>query len=269
MILFPPCKINLGLKVVEKRSDGYHNLETIMFQLPVNDVLELVKSDVFSFKSSGIPIPGSQENNLCIKAFELLKNRHSIGNVQIHLMKNIPMGGGLGGGSSNGTYTLLALNELFELNLSKDVLRSYAAELGSDCPLFVETFPQFAEGRGELLSPISINLSGYYLRLINIGIHISTKEAFSSCRFPSKEKPLLQDIIQQKIENWKGNLHNDFEDSVFPLYPALANLKEKLYEDGAIYASMTGSGSTLYAIYTQKPELLHLENGVFEKIVEL
>lgn len=269
MIFFPPCKINLGLKVVNKRVDGFHNLETVMFILPIFDVLEVVKADEFSFTSSGKEIPGNPNSNLCVKAFELLKREKNIGNVYIHLYKNIPMGGGLGGGSSNGTYTLLALNSLFELNLNNDELRTYAAELGSDCPLFVENVPQYATGRGEILEPFSLDLKGYYLKIINIGIHCSTKDAFSSLNLKENHSD-IKAILNQPIETWKEALHNDFEDSIFPLYPHLKELKRKLYTEGAVYASMTGSGSTLFGIYKEKPTLSVSGNeSGFEEIIQL
>jgi 4-diphosphocytidyl-2-C-methyl-D-erythritol kinase len=269
MIFFPPCKINLGLKVVNKRVDGFHNLETVMFILPICDVLEVVKAPEFTFLTSGKEIPGNPNSNLCVKAFELLKREKNIGNVYIHLYKNIPMGGGLGGGSSNGTYTLLALNSLFELNLSNDELRHYAAELGSDCPLFVENVPQYATGRGEILEPFSVDLKGYYLKIINIGIHCSTKDAFSSLILKENDTN-LRAILERPIETWKGALHNDFEDSIFPLYPELKELKDSLYAEGAVYASMTGSGSTLYGIYKVKPTstFTKSEHG-FEEIIQL
>lgn len=269
MIFFPPCKINLGLKVVNKRVDGFHNLETVMFTLPIFDVLEVVKASEFTFKSSGKEIPGNPNTNLCVKAFELLKREKGIGNVYIHLYKNIPMGGGLGGGSSNGTYTLRALNSLFDLNIDNDTLRMYAAELGSDCPLFVENVPQYATGRGEILEPFHVDLKGYFLKIINVGIHCSTKDAFATLTL--KENPMdIKAILNQPIETWKENLHNDFEDSIFPLYPELKVLKKKLYDEGAVYASMTGSGSTLYAIYKEKPAntVVDTELG-FQEIIQL
>lgn len=270
MILFPPCKINLGLNILNKREDGYHNLETIMFQLPFFDVLEIVRSDAFAFTSSGIPIDANPSQNLCVKAYEALKNRFDLSPVKIHLHKNIPMGGGLGGGSSDATYVLKGLNELFELNLTTPQLQEISAELGSDCPLFVETTPQLATGRGEILEPIAVDLSGYHLKLVNIGIHVSTQLAFSSVSF-SHEKESLRALIQEPIENWKNTIKNGFESSVFAKFPELNTLKSKLYDEGAMYAAMSGSGSTLFAIYKNEPLLSFSEkqDAVLEKIIYL
>ena len=268
MILFPPCKINLGLRVISKREDGYHSLETLMFQLPFTDILEIVKAENFSIKTTGIEIQDSFENNLCFKAYQLLKKDFKIGNVSIHLHKNIPMGAGLGGGSADGTYTLLLLNELFELKLNNDTLREYAAELGSDCPLFVEKSPQIATGRGEILAPFSINLSGYYIHIINLGIHVNTKDAFSNLVLNQQKESIIE-TLKLPISDWKITLKNDFETTVFEKYPELKNLKTKLYQEGADYVSMTGSGSTIFAIKSQKPSLLfeNQKENIIEKIV--
>lgn len=270
MILFPPCKINLGLRVISKREDGYHELETVMFQLPFYDVLEIVKSDKFSIKTSGITIESSTENNLCVKAYHLLQQDFNLPPVHIHLHKNIPMGAGLGGGSADGTYTLLALNELFDLKLNTTQLQSYALKLGSDCPLFVIQNPQIAKGRGEILEAFEFNLSGYYIHLINLGIHVSTKDAFSNIQL-NKNKTSVLDSLKTPIENWKNLLINDFELSVFEKFPMLADLKEKFYQNGAIYVAMSGSGSTLFGIYSNKPDLMFVNSkeNVLEKIVQI
>jgi 4-diphosphocytidyl-2-C-methyl-D-erythritol kinase len=268
MILFPPCKINLGLHILHKRSDGYHALDTLMFQVPFCDILEVVKSDDFQFTTSGLPIPGAIESNLCVQAFHKMKTRFGLSNVHIHLHKIIPMGGGLGGGSSDGTYVLLALNELFKLNLSVDVLQEIAAELGSDCPLFVVSKPQIAQGRGEKLEFFPLDLSGYYLKLVNIGIHVSTKEAFSNIQFHIPKKN-IQALMKQPIASWKETVHNDFENTIFEMHPSLATLKEALYAEGAVYASMSGSGSTMYALYAKKPKLIFGKRAIYEKIIQL
>lgn len=252
--MFPPCKINLGLTICGKRTDGYHELESIMYQLPFCDVLEIVPADTFSFSSTGLEIPGSENANLCVKAYHLLAEKYDIPPVKIHLHKIIPMGAGLGGGSADGSYTLLLLNKLFKLNLSHDELRDFALKLGSDCPLFIEQYPQLAKGRGEVLSPVSLNLKGYYLQLINIGIHVSTREAFEKLSY-AEQTPDLEQLIRLPIEKWRENLKNDFEKPVFAQYPELQEIKEELYRRGAIYASMTGSGSTLFAIFAKKPEV--------------
>lgn len=270
MILFPPCKINLGLRVISKREDGYHELETVMFQLPFFDVLEIVKADSFSIKTTGIAIESPSENNLCVKAYHLLQQDFKLSPVHIHLHKNIPMGAGLGGGSADGTYTLLALNELFDLKMSILQLQNYALKLGSDCPLFVLKNPQLAKGRGEILEICELNLSGHYIHLINLGIHVSTKDAFSNIQLNKNQFSVLESL-KKPIETWKDLLMNDFECSVFEKFPTLGELKEKLYQNGAIYVAMSGSGSTLFGIYNNKPDLMFVntKENVLEKIVQI
>ena len=214
MILFPPAKINLGLQIHSKRSDGFHEIETCMLPIPFYDILELTLSASFSFEQTGIKIPGTIGENLCEKAFYLMKSRYEIGNVLIHLRKQIPIGAGLGGGSSDAAHVLLALNELFALKLDIEILCLLAAELGSDCPFFIRNEPQLAKGRGELLTPISLNLNGLYCVLFNPKIHVSTKEAYSgvSPRIPYKT---VRELLSLPIEVWSALLQNDFEESVF------------------------------------------------------
>lgn len=270
MILFPPCKINLGLNVKRKREDGYHELESVMYQLPWCDILEIVKSDVFSFSSSGLAIPGETDANLCIKAYQLLAEKYDLSPVKIHLHKILPMGAGLGGGSADGAYTLRILNDLFELQLTNDELRTFAAKLGSDCALFIEDPPQLAKGRGEILTPIELNLSGYYVQLINIGIHISTKMAFENLNF-SNDELSFANLSVRNIHEWKDFLVNDFEASIFPHHPELEQLKKRLYDNGAIYASMTGSGSTMFGIYQEEPKAISWikEASYLEKTINI
>lgn len=267
MILFPPCKINLGLQILNKRADGYHNLDTLMYQLPLADVLEIIPSDAFSFVSTGLEIPGDAGSNLCVKAFRLMQEKYDIPNTRIHLHKIIPMGGGMGGGSADGAYVLLGINRLFGLDLSKETLRELAAELGSDCPLFIVPEPQIAHGRGEILTEFALDLSRHYIKLVNTGIHVSTKEAFSKVNFYDHPHS-VSEIVSQPIANWKALLTNDFEHSVFQYHPELENIKQKLYTEGAIYASMTGSGSTMFGIYAQQPTLT-FGRDVFEKVLAL
>lgn len=265
MILFPPCKINLGLRILFKREDGYHELETMLFQLPILDVLEVNISSSFSFQTSGLSISGNESDNLCVKAFRLVQEKYKIPNVSIHLHKNIPMGGGLGGGSSDATYVLLALNEIFQLKLSDSDLQQLAAQLGSDCALFVKTTPQIGRGRGEILEEIPFSLSGYWLKVVNVGVFVSTQEAFSNIEFV-ESNTTIQEILSQPMESWKENLINDFERTVFKHHPVLQEVKDKLYQEGAIYASMSGSGSTLYGIYAEKPERSFQEDDLEEVI---
>jgi len=251
--MFPPAKINLGLNVLHKRLDGYHELDTCMISIGLTDVLEVLPSDKFQFIQTGLTVEGSSNDNLVIRGYHLLKEKYDLAPVYIHLRKNIPMGAGLGGGSADATYTLLALNDLFKLKISTGDLKKYAAELGSDCPFFVEKIPQIAKGRGEVLSPIELNLRAYYLKLIFPGIHISTAEAYNNVVF-SEHSPSVESVLKLPIEEWKKELKNDFESSAFKLHPILAELKNDLYTEGAVYASMTGSGSTMYGIFKEKPE---------------
>lgn len=252
MISFPGCKINLGLHILFKRDDNYHEVETVMYPIPLQDILEVVPSEELTFNSSGLPIPGEVSENLCLKAYHLLKDEFALPPVHIHLHKIIPMGGGLGGGSSNGASTLKLLNELFNLQLTTPILKEKAAKLGSDCAFFIENNPQICTGRGELTESIAIDLSQYYLKIVNIGIHISTAEAYGGVS-PKKPTRSLSETLGQDISMWKEHLRNDFEEGVFMNHPALEAVKQKLYKEGAAYASMTGSGSTLFGIYKVEP----------------
>ncbi|NVK65145.1 MAG: 4-(cytidine 5'-diphospho)-2-C-methyl-D-erythritol kinase [Flavobacteriales bacterium] len=254
MLLFPPAKINLGLKVLKKRSDGYHEIETCMVAVPMTDVLEILPSEQFEFKQTGLEVEGDHESNLCVKAFRLFQERFNCPNAFIHLRKQIPMGAGLGGGSADASYVLRGLNELFECEATDDELREMATQLGSDCPFFVSDEPQMGRGTGTDLSPFSLDLNGYYLKVINPGIHIGTKEAYSGIHFSESAWP-LHEILQLPISDWKEKLHNDFESHIFEAHPEIGALKEQLYAEGAIYASMTGSGSTVFGIFAEKPTL--------------
>jgi len=254
MIIFPNCKINLGLSIVSKRDDGYHNIETIFYPIPFYDVLEVINDNQPSNQDvqlsiSGKIIQGEEEKNLCIKAYRLLKKDFpEIPAISIHLHKNIPMGAGLGGGSSDGAYMIKLLNEKFNLGLDSIKMKSYALQLGSDCPFFIDNNPSFAEGRGEILHDVQIDLSGYGIVLINPGIHISTADAFRNIS-PSAPAHPYSEIINLPVNQWKDSLFNDFEKPVFEIHPAIQEIKEKLYTAGARYASMTGTGSTVYGIF--------------------
>jgi 4-diphosphocytidyl-2-C-methyl-D-erythritol kinase len=252
MIVFPNCKLNLGLNIVSKRNDGYHNLETVFLPININDALEIIiqrnANSPIEFTSSGLLIDGNEKDNLCIKAYYLLKRDFDLLPIKMHLHKTIPMGAGLGGGSANAAFTLLLLNELFELDIPQSKLIQYALLLGSDCPFFIINKPCFATSRGEVLQPISLNLSAYKILIVNPGIHISTAQAFSKIDITAPENS-IRDIINKPIRSWKNNLVNDFEQSVFKQFDGLEELKNKLYEAGAIYASMTGTGSTFFGIF--------------------
>jgi len=279
MISFPICKINLGLNILAKRKDGYHEINSLMYPIPVKDILEIVTAEEFKFESAGLFIPGETKNNLVLLAYELLKEEFDIPPVSIFLYKNIPMGGGLGGGSSNGAFTLKVLNELFQLGLSTKELHKRAAKLGSDCAFFIESTPQIAKGRGEELTPFHLQLKGKTLVLVNNGTHISTFDAYGRIS-PKTPTHLLENVLLEPIENWKKILINDFEEPTLAVYPELNAMKEKLYDLGATYAAMTGSGSTMFGIFDAVPDLKgHFDfsdakgngqmNGGFFEVVEL
>jgi 4-diphosphocytidyl-2-C-methyl-D-erythritol kinase len=262
MISFPHAKINLGLSIQSKRSDGFHNLETIFYPLPLRDVLEIVPSASTRFIVSGLDIPGDPDENLVLRALRLLKMDYpSIPSLEIHLHKAIPMAAGLGGGSSDAAEILLMINRLFDLNITATGLFDYALTLGSDCPFFIQPAPCYATGRGEILEPLSLDLSGYSFLLVHPQIRIETTWAFSRVQ-PSISDHDLKSSILEPILNWKKTIHNAFEDPVFAAYPPLQKIKTRLYEAGALYASMTGSGSTIFGIFEKGklPEFL-VENA--------
>lgn len=249
MINFPNAKINLGLRITEKRADGYHNIESCFYPIALEDVLEVIPSAKDEFIAYGADIPGDAKSNLILKAYELLKADFSISPIQISLYKHIPMGAGMGGGSADGAFMLVLLNKLFKLKLSQQALQDYALQLGSDCPFFIANNPAYVTGRGEAINAIKVDLKGYHLGFIFPGIHIGTKEAYSTIT-PEKSKQSVKSIIENRpIAEWKDHLINDFEKSVFSLHPSLKDKKEALYQLGAIYAAMSGSGSTLYGIF--------------------
>jgi 4-diphosphocytidyl-2-C-methyl-D-erythritol kinase len=254
MICFPTCKINLGLRITQKRADGFHALETVFFPISIKDALEIIiepdtSATPITFTSSGLAINGDPSDNLCFKAYGLLKKDYpTIPNIKMHLHKTIPMGAGLGGGSADGAFTLVALNQLLNLQIPEQALLDYALQLGSDCPFFIINTPAFATGRGEILKPINVNLNGYSIVIVNPGIAISTKLAFSLIT-PKVPDTNMEAIICEPVTSWKEKLINDFEQPIFNSFPELANIKETLYQKGAVYASMTGTGSTVYGIF--------------------
>tara|TARA_B100000427_G_scaffold286237_1_gene260133 strand:- start:261 stop:1016 length:756 start_codon:yes stop_codon:yes gene_type:complete len=251
MIVYPNAKINLGLDVLEKRIDGYHEIASVFYPVKdLFDILEIVPSDDFSFSTSGFDIPGIIDENICVKAFNLLKADFSIQPVKIHLHKKIPIGGGLGGGSADGSFTLIVLNQLFDLQLSDIQLQQYALQLGSDCPFFIDNTPKYVTGRGECLQSLDLDLSSFEVRFIFSDLHIPTADSYTRvvCKTPRTN---LLSLIKQPIESWKGRVKNDFEYSTFIDYPKLKDIKEKLYADGAIYASMSGTGSVFYGLFNR------------------
>jgi 4-diphosphocytidyl-2-C-methyl-D-erythritol kinase len=272
VVTFPNCKINLGLHITGKRDDGFHNLETVFYPLPVKDALELIpttnNNPEVEFTATGFAVDGKAADNLCIKAYDLLKKDFpQLPSVKIHLHKAIPMGAGLGGGSADASFMLKLLNERFQLNLSTSQLINYSLQLGSDCPFFIINKPCFATGRGEELEEIAIDLSMYKIILINPGIHINTGWAFSNI-IPSPVKKSVKEIIQQPIETWKAELQNDFEAPVFVAHPEIKNIKDSLYQQGAIYAAMSGSGSTLFGIFNKTIDTTPFKDrNYFTKII--
>lgn len=261
MVAFPHCKINLGLHVIKERDDGYHDIETCFYPVPWTDILEVIKADEFSFSSSGTAVPGKEEDNLCIKAYKLLQNQFNLAPVKIHLHKVLPMGAGLGGGSSDAAFTLRLLDSVFDLKLSVKQLQEFASRLGSDCAFFVDDKPMIGSGRGEVLSRTEVSLKGYYLVLVKPDIHVSTAEAYAGVK-PASPAMLLDEVLARPIEEWKNFLFNDFEKSVFNKYPAIAQIKDELYAQGALYASMSGSGSSVFGIFKSPVELADKFKGM-------
>ncbi len=259
MVLFPNCKINLGLHIIRKRKDGYHDLETVFYPVGLRDAIEMVKHQQpgIRFSASGLAITGNKHDNLCIKAYHLLKQDFpELPPIQLHLHKAIPMGAGLGGGSADGAFMLQLLNEKFSLQLSDEQLIHYALQLGSDCPFFLINKPCFATGRGEQMQEIELNLSAYKFILINPNIHISTAWAFGQLTPKTPAIP-IQQVIQQPVATWKDHLKNDFEEPVTRQYPQIRSIKDELYNNGALYASMTGSGSTVFGIFNKTQVFTH------------
>lgn len=276
MITFPNAKINLGLNITEKRPDGYHNLETVFYPVPVEDALEIHVQNYtqpstlnprpikYSLHQAGLCIDGKDEDNLIVKAYLMLDKIFDLPPVDIHLYKHIPSGAGLGGGSSDAAFMLKLLNERFGLGLTDGKLEEYAATLGADCAFFIKNSPTYAEGIGNLFSPVSLSLKGYQILLVKPDIFVSTREAFSLIK-PHQPEYSLKETIAMPIGEWRKKMVNDFEASVFPQYPAISKIKDTLYDNGAIYASMSGSGSSVFGLFAADaiiPEI-DFEKGSF------
>ena len=265
MITFPNAKINLGLNVVEKRPDGYHNLETVFYPIKLQDALEVNRlegSDLpYKIHTSGTVIEGNLEDNLVIKAYNLLKaENYQMLPVDIHLFKHIPTGAGLGGGSADAAFMIKLLNEKFNLGLSIESMEDYASRLGADCAFFIRNAPTYAEGIGNVFSPVSLSLKGFQLWLVKPDIFVSTRDAFSQIKPHRPERP-LKETIQLPVEEWRNCMVNDFEESVFPQFPAIREIKEEMYRQGAVYASMSGSGSSVYGIFKPNASLPDIDFG--------
>jgi 4-diphosphocytidyl-2-C-methyl-D-erythritol kinase len=247
MVTFPGCKINIGLYVTAKRQDGFHDLCSVFYPVDFQDAVEIAPSDNFSFEMYGLPIAGEAENNLCVRAWKLLAVKYEIPPVSAYLLKHIPTGAGLGGGSSDGVAMLKMLNTFFKLNISDPDLEVIAAQLGSDCPFFVKNKPALVTGRGENLKPIDLDLKGLYITIVFPEIFVSTTEAFRDIRIEDEKVTLHQDITRP-VSEWQGYIRNTFEETIFQHYPELQRIKDELYVAGAKYASMSGSGSAIYSL---------------------
>jgi 4-diphosphocytidyl-2-C-methyl-D-erythritol kinase len=253
VIVFPNAKINLGLQVTGKRPDGYHDISTIFYPLPVCDILEAIRAEEFSFHTSGLTIDAPAQGNLCIKAYQLLQRDFSLPAVAMHLHKVIPMGAGLGGGSSDGAFTLMLLNRMFNLGLTREQLLGYALQLGSDCPFFIMNEPCFAGGRGEVMEPIQLpSLKNKLFLIVNPGLHINTAWAFSQLKI-REPKIHLRDVVALPPDQWRDLLVNDFEEVAFEKHAELIDIRSTLYRMGAVFAGMTGTGSTMFGIFDSAP----------------
>jgi len=256
MICFPNAKINLGLQVVSKRTDGYHNIETVFYPVGLCDALEIVPANEgkTTFTQTGIQVDGNPEDNLVMKVFSLLKKDFDLPEVAIYLRKQIPPGAGLGGGSSDAAFMIKLLNNFAGLNLSVEQMEVYAGRIGADCPFFIHNKPVFAEGIGNIFSPVAVSLENYSIAIAKPPFSVSTKEAYAQVT-PQPSATPLKDIIHLPVTEWKNQLTNDFEKGVFALHPEIAELKQKMYAEGAIYASMSGSGSAVFGIFDKAVKL--------------
>ncbi len=254
MICFPNAKINLGLNVVSKRADGYHNLETVFYPLRIHDALEVIENESLAtdtFYQTGLQVDGDSNDNLVMKALRLMREKYNFPPVEVHLLKKIPFGAGLGGGSSDASCMLKLLNETFSLGIADAELAELALRLGADCPFFIYNRPLFASGIGEVFEEINLSLQGYYFVLVKPDVHVSTKDAFGGIK-PQMPALPLKEIVRLPVSEWKNAMTNDFEKTVFAKHPEIAEVKDKLYQAGAIYASMSGSGSSVYGIFSKE-----------------
>ncbi len=279
MITFPCAKINLGLNIVSKRPDGYHNLETVFYPIPLTDALEIKYMDEkfpsespCDLKITGNDIDCNEEDNLVIKAYQLLAADFQLPRVHAHLVKRIPTQAGLGGGSSDAAYMIRLLDERFRLNIGIPEMERYAAKLGADCAFFITADPSYAEGIGDVLMPVDVpgaGLGGYYLAVVKPSVAVSTRDAYAAI-VPKTPAKCCRDIVRQPIETWKDELVNDFEAPIFAMHPELAAIKQNLYDAGAVYAAMSGSGSALFGIFREQPTGLEKEfEGMFCQVMKL
>jgi 4-diphosphocytidyl-2-C-methyl-D-erythritol kinase len=272
MIVFPNAKINLGLNIIEKRSDGFHNLETVFYPVKgLFDALEIIEIEGFGnfeITFSGNEIPGQSSDNICKKAYDLISKNYPLKSIKVHLHKHIPIGAGLGGGSSDGAFFIKLLNEKLQLNLSFGELHHYAKQLGSDCSFFINNKPSYATGKGDQMEQINIDLSGKFIFLVYPNIFISTPDAYAGI-IPLQKSIDLENRIQLPIKEWKDTIFNDFENSIFNKYPLLETIKNEFYKQGALYASMSGSGSAMFGIFENEPKNIFEKANYFVSITEL
>lgn len=255
MIVFPNAKINIGLRITGKRTDGFHNLETIFYPVSLSDMLEFSETESKTkFTNTGLQINIPDSENLVLKAYYLLKEKYNLPELHIHLHKIIPFGAGLGGGSSDAAFMLKALNRFFALHISEQTLENYAQELGSDCPFFIRNKPVFAKGTGNIFSKLQLDLSEYYILIVRPNIHVGTKEAFSNI-CPKPATVSLKEQISTPLHQWKEVIKNDFEDNIFKLYPQIKSIKTSMYKAGALYVQMSGSGSAVFGIFEKEPHI--------------
>ena len=268
MVVFPNCKINLGLHVLRKRTDGYHDIETVMYPVGLNDALEFIPSEKDSLTVTGITFEQkNMADNLVYKALAIVRKYKEIPPLNSHLHKAIPSGAGLGGGSSNASFMLTALNKEFNLGFSTEDLKKFALEIGSDCPFFISNIPSLSQGRGEILTALDVDISNYYIMIVSPQIHISAAEAYSLIK-PNDSRDLLSQIIEKPITEWSKLLVNDFEEPIFKKHPILKDIKSQLYEKGALYSSMSGSGSAIYGIFETKPNISDLSDKYRVNVIE-
>ena len=266
MICFPNAKINLGLHIVDKRKDGYHNIETCFYPIPLHDALEIVPATEFSFTQVGLSLNSSPSDNLVMKALNLYRERFDVQPISVYLKKTIPFGAGLGGGSADAAFMLKLLNDYTSQYLNEEELEQMAVEIGADCPFFIQNKPTIASGIGNILDSIDLSLKGYILCIIKPNLSISTKDAYASVK-PVKPTVSLRKILQRPVKEWKGVLINDFEPGIFQKYPVISDIKAFLYTQGAVYAAMSGSGSAVFGLFEKKVDLAYPDCFIWKSIL--
>ena len=258
MITFPNAKINIGLNIINRRADGYHNLETVFYPIQIKDALEVIENSEMSFETSGIEIPGDASNNLCLKAYHLLRKDFDVPNIKIHLHKHIPIGAGLGGGSADAAFFIKLVDAKFKLGLSVEKMQDYCRLLGADCAFFIENKPVYAFNKGDVFESVMLDLSPYHLALVMPTVHISTAEAYSGVK-PKQPTQSLKELIGLPVEEWQGKITNGFEEHILKNHSPIQRVKDALLEAGALFALMSGSGAAVYGIFKEPVDLSELE----------